>query len=576
LAYKIRTKQYRLQNNNKNATPYIPQIYVKLKGWHPPPAPIDIENKLTTFEKLLKQTIHEKQKRTPNFTNLTITQRRTLEALKNNKEFIILPTDKNLGPAIMNRDNYIKQCLTEHLLTHNYKKLPNIIAMNMITSTKNTLKNIFNTHKHQLSQAEITYFTRSFKLHHRTPIFYGMPKVHKNPMALRPVVSCVNSFLSIFSNWLDFKMKDLLFLIPSYIKDSKDLLTEIKQLTLPRHAKLFTADASAMYTNIDTNIGITAFENLFHDYDSLIPKDFPKDLFLKVLKIVMENNIFKFGDTFWLQTQGTAMGTPAAPLYSILTFGYHENTSILNIFKPRLLYYKRFIDDIFGIWLHDDHEESLPKNQILSWSHFKQKLNTFGSLTWNVEPLTSSTTFLDLTITIKNNKLNTATYQKPLNLYLYIPPLSAHPSSCIKGLLTGELNRYWFQNSEEEDFIDVTTKFILRLVQRGHQIQHLIPSLQTAAANIDNINTKESPKNPNNDDTLYIHWRHHPFNIRKHQIREIYNKTLQGSDNFQDMRLAISRPKNLRDSLCKTELQNVTNNNVSDIFQQLTDNNTIN
>jgi hypothetical protein len=174
LAYKIRTKQYRLQNNNKNATPYIPQIYVKLKGWHPPPAPIDIENKLTTFEKLLKQTIHEKQKRTPNFTNLTITQRRTLEALKNNKEFIILPTDKNLGPAIMNRDNYIKQCLTEHLLTHNYKKLPNIIAMNMITSTKNTLNNIFNTHKHQLSQAEITYFTRSFKLHHRTPIFYGM------------------------------------------------------------------------------------------------------------------------------------------------------------------------------------------------------------------------------------------------------------------------------------------------------------------------------------------------------------------------------------------------------------------
>jgi protein subunit release factor A len=60
-------------------------------------------------------------------------------------------------------------------------------------------------------------------------------------------------------------MKDLLFLIPSYIKDSKDLLTEIKQMTLPQNAKLFTADALVMYTNIDTNTGITAFENLFHD-----------------------------------------------------------------------------------------------------------------------------------------------------------------------------------------------------------------------------------------------------------------------------------------------------------------------
>jgi len=139
------------------------------------------------------------------------------------------------------------------------------------TIYSHTLTNIFNTHKHQLSQAEITYFTRSFKLHHRIPIFYGMPKVHKNPMALCPVVSCINSFSSIFSNWLDFKMKDLLFLIPSYIKDSKHLLDKIKTLTLPPNAKLFTADTTAMYSNIDTESGVTAFKNLF-DYDTLIPK----------------------------------------------------------------------------------------------------------------------------------------------------------------------------------------------------------------------------------------------------------------------------------------------------------------
>jgi hypothetical protein len=105
-------------------------------------------------------------------------------------------------------------------------------------------------------------------------------------------------------------------------------------MTLPQNATLFTADSLAVYTNINTNTGIIAFENLFHNYDSLIPKGFPKDLFVKVLKLVMENNIFRFRDTFWLQTQGTAMGTLAAPLYSILTFGYHENTSFLNTSKP--------------------------------------------------------------------------------------------------------------------------------------------------------------------------------------------------------------------------------------------------
>jgi hypothetical protein len=167
----------------------------------------------------------------------------------------------------------------------------------------------------------------------------------------------------------------------------------------------------------------------------------------------MENNIVTFGNTYWLQTQGTAMGTPAAPLYSILTFGYHENTSILTKFKSNLLYYKHNIDDIFGIWIDNtttpaNYEMDEPENP---WTKFKENLNQFRSLKWNVEPLTHSTNFLDLTITIKNQHITTTTFQKPLNLFLYIPPLSAHPLSCFKGLITGEIYRYWLQNTDEAD-----------------------------------------------------------------------------------------------------------------------------
>jgi hypothetical protein len=98
----------------------------------------------------------------------------------------------------------------------------------------------------------------------------------------------------------------------------------------------------------------------------------------------------------WLQTQGTAMGTPAAPLYSILTFGYHKNTSILNTFKPNLLYYKHYIDDIFGIWIDNtttptNHNVDEPESP---WVKFKETLNQFGSLKWNVEPLTHSTNYM--------------------------------------------------------------------------------------------------------------------------------------------------------------------------------------
>jgi hypothetical protein len=568
MAYNIRTKQYLLKNNPSPSGSYIPQIYVKLKDWNPPPASTEIENRITLFEKHLKKTIETHTHHNIRTSNLTITQHQTMKALRENKDFIIMPTDKNLGPAIMNRDEYIKQCLTDHLLTPHYIQLTKKEALGRISYIRDLLTEIYNNHKKQLSQAETTYFTRSFKLNHRIPIFYGMPKVHKNPLTFRPVVSCVNSFSSIFSNWLDYKMKDLLFLIPSYIKDSKHLLDEIKNLTLPPNAKLFTADATAMYTNIDIKSGIITFEKLFDTYDNLIPKDFPRELFIKVLRTIMENNIFTFGDTYWLQTQGTAMGTPAAPLYSILTFGYHENTSILPNFKSQLIYYKRFIDDIFGIWIEDTKSPSQSEH---IWNNFKEKINQFSILKWNIEPLTLSTTFMDLCITIKDDRIITTTYQKPLNLYLYIPPLSAHPPSCFKGLVTGELHRYWTQNTNEADFISITTKFILRLIQRGHQLNQILPILQTAAYNIENTNTKEITSNTTHDDTLYIHWQFHPSSINKHTIRKIYNNTLKDHDGFQSMRIAMSRTKNLRDILCKTNLPDITHKNVSDILHKITD-----
>jgi hypothetical protein len=141
------------------------------------------------------------------------------------------------------------------------------------------------------------------------------------------------------------------------------------------------------------------------------------------------------------------MGTPAAPLYSILTFGLHENIHILNQFNNNLVFYKRYIDENFWDWLET------PDN---SWMTFKTTLNRFGSLRRNVEQLITSMTFLDLEVSIKNNHIHTKTYQKPLNLYLYIPPLSAHPTSCFKGFITGEILRYWNQNSNKEDFITLT------------------------------------------------------------------------------------------------------------------------
>jgi hypothetical protein len=45
----------------------------------------------------------------------------------------------------------------------------------------------------------------------------------------------------------------------------------------------------------------------------------------------------------------------------------------------RLLYYKRYIDDIFAIWLPPD------KDKISTWNDFKKELNNWGHLKWVIE-----------------------------------------------------------------------------------------------------------------------------------------------------------------------------------------------
>jgi len=63
------------------------------------------------------------------------------------------------------------------------------------------------------------------------------------------------------------------------------------------------------------------------------------------------------------------------------------------------------------------------------WSQLKQDLNNWGHLDWLTEDPSSKTNYLDLTLEIQGNLIIASTYQKAMNLYQYIPPLSAHPPS---------------------------------------------------------------------------------------------------------------------------------------------------
>jgi hypothetical protein len=255
-----------LQHLDTDKESYIPGLYIPSK-FEPPLADANVEARLMEFaERFERLTLHA-SKRCRNRFNLNPQQYWVLRTLKSDRHFIVVLTDKNLGPAIMEQDEYIKRVLDDHLNdTSTYTRLSHDDAVSALKAAEKELKTLVASYDYLLSKAEKTYFECFYHLNHHMKQFYITMKIHKNPMGTRPIVSCCGSFIESFSIWLDFKMKSLIKFVPTYVQDSYQVLQEFKDLNeLPHNARLFTADAVSMYTNINTEHGVQVFHEWLTD-----------------------------------------------------------------------------------------------------------------------------------------------------------------------------------------------------------------------------------------------------------------------------------------------------------------------
>ena len=241
---------------------YIQRLYIP-SNWKPPEAPLKYELTFDTFDEGLTAERH-----LLNYTrryNLTPSQRHVLSELSSRTDLIVLPTDKNLGPCIIERKVYIAQVFKEHLQTSNYEPISQKAAPIELQKQKDAFLAICSEYKHTLpTTAEQTYFKRAITEEYlnatRVPQFYGTFKVHKIDKKMRPVISCVNSIPEIFSKWVDHHLKTVVgSFLPTHMKDSIELQQSLMDTFpngLPPNAKLFSVDAVGMYANIDTSHGL--------------------------------------------------------------------------------------------------------------------------------------------------------------------------------------------------------------------------------------------------------------------------------------------------------------------------------
>ena len=269
--------------------------------------------------------------------------------------------------------------------------------------------------------------------------FYLTLKAHKlkpgqtvDHLKSRPIISCPGSRLHGLGVWVDRKLQEVVQKAISYFKNTLELKKQLLELQLPPNALLFTADAVSMYTNIPTHTALNQIGKCLTQHQRKCNGDYPHDAVQSGLCLIMTLNIFTSGDLTFKQLNGTAMGTPLAPPYATIYYGIHEE-KFFPCHSQHIICYRRFIDNVIGIWCPNKN----PQLDTLEWNAFKNKMNAFPGLTWELSEPSTTIDFMDMTVTInKSNKIETTLFEKRLNLHLYIPHTLPTRQGYSRGLYT--------------------------------------------------------------------------------------------------------------------------------------------
>ena len=411
------------------------QSLVKSKSnFVPPSGRNDVLDETIRFVKALPPP-NKKNKATY---NIKLEERNALKELSENRNLTIKEADKGSAVVLMD-SNFYRKKIENILLNENaYERL----STNNDNKVMSKLKKLVNTYKNILTEKEAKYLT-SFEF--KSSYFYGLPKIHKSKsiineikeqksdiiclerpddLSFRPIVAGPNCPTHRLSHIVDRILQPFLTLIPSYIKNSVDVLNKLPN-TIEESTILITIDVEALYSNITHDLGLNALEFWLSKYPNLIDR-FSIPFVLESTKLILENNTFIFDEENYRQLTGTAMGTKFAPAYAALSLGFLEHLLYeqiqslysVTVYEQFMNNYKRYLDDILLII----DEKYMKIEDVI------KLLNNLDShLNFKHETSGTEVNFLDIKIYIKNRRIETDIYYKTTDTKQYLQFSSCHP-----------------------------------------------------------------------------------------------------------------------------------------------------
>ncbi|XP_070549126.1 uncharacterized protein [Ptychodera flava] len=309
LQYKFREENSDPDNNLDNNVKQGP--FTKEKSHYNPPPNENLT--LEAFLSAVEQDIVNEDNWRQTYDNIDPDERLAIKQLRNNNAITIKAADKGNGIVVMDTQDYINKCL-EHLNNTNYYQTLDQDPTEIYT------KELQTKIRRWLQKNWITNDTAK-KLFPKEPSaghFYGLPKVHKQNIPLRPIIPQCNSITTPMATFVDFHLQPIVRSLPSFIKDTTHHLQDLQHISPPEGAILVTMDVVSLYTNIPHSYGIQAVKEMIEENNTITVNP---ELICEMLQFILTKNYFEFNGQYYLQICGTAMGSKVAPSYANITMG---------------------------------------------------------------------------------------------------------------------------------------------------------------------------------------------------------------------------------------------------------------
>ena len=370
---------------------------------------------------------------------------------------------------------------------------------------------------------------------------YCLPKIHKQEIPYRPIVSSTNSPAHNLSVFLSKQLPLLINFKPKFTtKNSVSLCHDLQHLSIPDSSILFSFDVINLFTSIPPSDCLIILNNALSFSNA---PDYIISNIFKLTKLALDQDFFQFDHIYFKQTSGLAMGSPLSPfLAEIFMNSLEESLSKSPHFK-NIIFWRRYVDDVFGIY-NGTSEELID---------FKTHLNSLHpNIKFTLEIETNnSINFLDLNISKLQNKLKFNIYRKNTTSNRLIPFDSSTPFSHKLSAFRSFFNRLFKIPLDDSDF-EEELNTIFYLAKSNKFPFHVVNNLYIKLRNHHNISKNTSLTVLNTTPTLYFSIPYLPFisdkvaAILKSHTSQI---KLSFSTSHSKLKSLLCKPKDIIDPL---------------------------